>query len=142
MSRTIELRAPEGVYTRRDWTNPLQHRTAGQNDAPTSPTSHESAATSSRYACMTEVPHMSAAIIRPRHATHADASSSVPGALVSQGLEAEAWGDATPLRSARPKLSLRTLGGSFIVRSNQYQDMSKIVNHRTEPTLFTVRVPT
>lgn len=91
---------------------------------------------------MNEVPHMSAAIIRPRHATHADASSSVPGALVSQGLEAEAWGDATPLRSARPKLSLRTLGGSFIVRSNQYQDVSKIVNHRTEPTLFTVRVPT
>ena len=57
---------------------------------------------------------MSAAFIRPRHATHADASSSVPGALVSQGLEAEALGDATPLRSARPKLSLRTLGGSFI----------------------------
>ena len=85
---------------------------------------------------------MSAAIIRPRHATHTDASSSVPGALVSQGLEAEAWGDATTLRSARPKLSLRTLGGSFIVRSNQYQDMSKIVNHRTEPTLLTVRVPT
>ena len=142
MSRTFELRAPEGVYTRRDWANPLQNRAAGQNDTPTSPTSHESAATPSRYACMNEVPHISAAIIRPRHATHAEASSSVPGALVSQGLEAEALGDATPLRSARPKLSLRTLGGSFIVRSNQYHDMSKIGNHRTEPTLFTVRVAT
>ena len=137
----LRVTSARGRYTRRDWANPLQNRTAGQNDTPTSPTSHESAATSSRYACMNEVPHISAAVIRPRHATHAEASSSVPGALVSQGLEAEALGDATPLRSARPKLSLRTLGGSFIVRSNQYHDMSKIVNHRTEPTLFTVRVP-
>ena len=44
---------------------------------------------------------MSAAIIRPRHATHADASSSVPGALVSQGLEAEGRGIAPRLYALR-----------------------------------------
>lgn len=141
MSRPVEFRAPEGVYTRRDWTNPLQNRAAGQNDAPTSPTSYESVTTPSRYACMNEVPHISSAIIRPRHATYSASSSSVPCALISQGLDAEAASDATPARSTRPKLSLRTLGGSFIVRSNQHHDMSKIINHHSEPTLFTVRVP-
>ena len=163
-AQPLKFRSPEGVYVCRDWLNPVQARYASQHGLNPSlaHSSFENVTLQSRYALMNEMPRMSGAIIRPRTISHAEATSvtrfAVPSTLVSQGLDAEASDEMPPSEAAstdsfeasahtsptsagrltRPKLSLRTLGGSFIVRSNQHQDLSRYFGNRTESSTFTV----
>lgn len=156
MSRHVELHAPEGVYRCTDWVNILQNKSAAQYgvDPTAAHLSSNTTAAQSRLSRMDEVPRISSTVVRPRAAYQAGqnfasyaSSRSVAYPLVSQGLDAEGFDVLasldinSPARTVRPKLNLRSIGGSFILRSNQHQDLSKFFGSRNEASVFTVRTP-
>lgn len=156
VSRAPTFRAPEGVYTCFDWSNPLLNKSAAQYGAdPGKVVSHPlEAMMQSRTALRGEVPRLSGTVVRPAGSENLG-MMTVPEPIANQGIEADtlrvpaasppsAKGDAAAagpaLRQVRPKQTLKNATNSLISRVQIYQDLSRafLTLPKSEPLCITI----
>ncbi|WFD18092.1 hypothetical protein MCAP1_000304 [Malassezia caprae] len=157
MSRAPTFRAPEGVYTCFDWSNPLQNKSAAQYGAdPGMAVANPSEAmVHSRVALRSEVPRLSGTVIRSAGAVDgATGFLTVSEPIASQGIEADTQrlppvGPATgpgsssagpTLRQVRPKQTLKNATNNLISRVQIYQDLSRAFSslNKVDPLSITM----
>jgi len=153
MSRAPTFRAPEGIYTCFDWSNPLQNKSAAQHGADPSMAAANplEAMVHSRVALRGEAPRLSGTVIRSAGAVDGTTGLlTVPDPIASQGIEAHtrrlspagpSGSSAGPaLRGVRPKQSLKNATNNLISRAQIYQDLSRAFSslNKSEPLSITM----
>lgn len=155
MSRAPTFRAPEGIYTCFDWSNPLYNKSAVQYGADPALAAGNplEAMMQSRVALRGEVPRLSGTVLRPPGPMDSAASIlTVPEPIANQGIEADTLRLAavgpgattsTPgaaLRSVRPKQSLKNATNTLLSRVQIYQDLSRAFStlNKSEPLCITM----
>jgi len=153
MSRAPTFRAPEGIYTCFDWSNPLQNKSASQYgaDPGIAAANPSEAMAHSRVALRGEVPRLSGTVVRPSGTVDsAPGFLTIPEPIANQGIQADtlrlpalgpAAGASGPApRQARPKQSLKNATNSLISRVQTYQDFSRAFSSLNKPEPLSITI--